>query len=59
MTEFEPQTSGVIKRLLYQLSHLHCPLRSEQCDQIGRYFKFLAAIFLTKLSQIFGDFLND
>ena len=30
-----------------------------QCDQIGIFLKFWAAIFLTKVSQIFGDFLDD
>ena len=29
-----------------------------QCDQIGRFFKVLGKFFLTKVAQIFGDFLG-
>ena len=30
-----------------------------QCDQIGQFLKVLGDKFLTKLSQIFGDFFWD
>ena len=29
-----------------------------QCDQIGRFLKFSATIFLTKVAQILGYFLG-
>ena len=30
----------------------------DQCDQIGRFLKVLGVNFITKVDQIFGDFLS-
>ena len=39
MTKFEPRTSGMRKRPLYQLSHNHCPRENmDPCDVINVKF---------------------
>ena len=39
------------------LSQLPVAMQRRQCDRIGRFWKFLATNCITKVAQVYGDFL--